>query len=298
MQSIQGLTVYRLCVRLCQHCRRRLNVLSRWRDRGKDSQQSIAPPPPYQQEDASWPGTEPKVTITPASPRDARGRKARHLHVHSPNSSVSRRKRRQRPHGQGLSPPAGQQAFFAPSQPEFQFGMQPDPQDDDPDEQIDALGSRMAYLIEQGRKALGAEVVVQSDVQEDLVDDGTGAWVDDDDEPSTSKQRRRSGSRSLGRAHNRSGHSSPRDNQFAFTPALPMTIPPPPFASNTAASSSFRPHNALTGPSSVATNGFSATPSPSTSFKEDPSVWGSDAIRESMERARARAREAKGNFGG
>lgn len=46
-------------------------------------------------------------------------------------------------------------------------------------QQIDWIGTQLSQLIEQGKRALGREVVVMSDAKEDEVDDGSGAWVDD-----------------------------------------------------------------------------------------------------------------------
>ena len=47
--------------------------------------------------------------------------------------------------------------------------------------QMDWIGDKLSALIEQGRRALGAEVVVMSETKEDEVDDGLGAWVEEDD---------------------------------------------------------------------------------------------------------------------
>ena len=45
------------------------------------------------------------------------------------------------------------------------------------------IGDRLAHLISEGQKALGKEVVVMSEDQADEVDDGSGAWVEDEPEP-------------------------------------------------------------------------------------------------------------------
>jgi len=47
--------------------------------------------------------------------------------------------------------------------------------------QMDWMGDRLARLIEDGKKALGKEVVVMSEVQEDEVDDGNGGWEEEVD---------------------------------------------------------------------------------------------------------------------
>lgn len=46
--------------------------------------------------------------------------------------------------------------------------------------QMDWIGDRISQLIEEGKKALGKEVVVMSDSKEDEVDDGSGLWEDSD----------------------------------------------------------------------------------------------------------------------
>jgi len=45
---------------------------------------------------------------------------------------------------------------------------------------MDWIGDRISQLIEEGKKALGKEVVVMSDSKEDEVDDGSGLWEDSD----------------------------------------------------------------------------------------------------------------------
>ncbi|KAJ2917109.1 hypothetical protein MD484_g3298, partial [Candolleomyces efflorescens] len=57
-----------------------------------------------------------------------------------------------------------------------------DEEDLDVEEQMDWIGGKLAQLIEDGKRALGTEVVVMSDAKEDEVDDGSGAWVSDDED--------------------------------------------------------------------------------------------------------------------
>lgn len=45
---------------------------------------------------------------------------------------------------------------------------------------MDWVGDQLSRLIAEGRRALGAEVVVMSETKEDEVDDGLGVWVEDD----------------------------------------------------------------------------------------------------------------------
>ncbi|KAF8643186.1 hypothetical protein AX16_009177 [Volvariella volvacea WC 439] len=64
------------------------------------------------------------------------------------------------------------------------------------EEQMDWIGDKLSVLIEEGKRALGREVVVMSECKEDEVDDGLGGWVDEDDQQQQQqrKGRRRGGS--------------------------------------------------------------------------------------------------------
>jgi hypothetical protein len=42
------------------------------------------------------------------------------------------------------------------------------------------MSQRLAKLIEDGQRALGTEVVILSEAQEDEVDDGRGQWVEEE----------------------------------------------------------------------------------------------------------------------
>ncbi len=42
------------------------------------------------------------------------------------------------------------------------------------------MGDQLAKLIEQGKRALGSEIVVMSEAKEDAVDNGLGDWVEED----------------------------------------------------------------------------------------------------------------------
>ncbi|KAJ3812466.1 hypothetical protein F5876DRAFT_37310 [Lentinula aff. lateritia] len=174
-----GLTVYRL-----------------WRDRGtgKDPEQRTIgetspspPPPPYSP-------PSPDVNVIPPTPRTAR--KSRRPHE---AHSTRRRPARKVLHNIasfGPSTSGSQFALFPPTQPEFDFSPSTDLQDaidpdtDDQMDQIDSLGSKLSFLIEQGKRALGREIVVMSEVEEDAVDDGSGAWIEEDQEGEASLGRR------------------------------------------------------------------------------------------------------------
>lgn len=43
------------------------------------------------------------------------------------------------------------------------------------------IGDKLAHLIAEGQKALGKEIVIMSEDKEDEVDDGSGAWVEEDE---------------------------------------------------------------------------------------------------------------------
>jgi hypothetical protein len=59
---------------------------------------------------------------------------------------------------------------------------------------MDWMGDRLARLIEDGKKALGKEVVVMSEAQEDEEDDGSGNWEEEANPGTSSGRASRSGS--------------------------------------------------------------------------------------------------------
>jgi len=143
---------------------------------------------------------------------------------------------------------------------------------------MDWIGNRISQLIEEGKKALGKEVVVMSDSKEDEVDDGSGFWEDSDGDLWSSASRY--GRRSL---------SSPRRKRTR--PNLPyQTVAgglgeispssPPSYASPTRPTFPGSPSL----PCSPA-DPFSAS-SP-TMPRESEGDWQSEEMRASMERARA-----------
>lgn len=179
-----GLTVYRL-----------------WRDRGK--QQPEALPPPY--ESGEWshkskqpqPSTSTPVTqITPPTPRRKQryvaGRRTVPRHRKTPSRAQNAYPSQSAYHPQSTH--SSQSSYSAPAlsssppkrapiPPEFQFPMPEEPEEEPVvEDHMDWMGDRLAQLIEEGKRALGKEVVVMSDAQEDEVDDGSGAWVEDGDD--------------------------------------------------------------------------------------------------------------------
>ena len=165
---------------------------------------------------------------------------------------------------------------------------------------MDWIGDKLSMLIEQGKRALGTEVVVMSDAKEDEVDDGSGGWEEEDnDQPRT---RSRSGSVK---------HSTKRPRSIlppSFTTPMSHPSSSSPDSAPTNSNFSFAPSSApgstnyITprkihsrgisyesgvglGLDSALRNGALIT---SPSFMEDSSSWESPEVRESMERARSR----------
>ncbi len=141
---------------------------------------------------------------------------------------------------------------------------------------MDWLGDKLAALIEEGKKALGREVVVMSEAPEDEVDDGTDVWEEEDDgrpsSPRRAKQPRGSG---LPPSYSSPQLSaSPRSSRFDLSSA------PIPIAPRSREKS--------------ADSGIGMTPSTSLRFGEDERAWESPMLRESMEQARARALKNRG----
>ncbi|KAI0676018.1 hypothetical protein C8Q78DRAFT_1007677 [Trametes maxima] len=171
-----GLTVYRL-----------------WRDRGKGPE---ALPPPLMNKEAhissrasqsdqtSTPET-PKLVVT--APTTPRSRKTRHIagrrtvprHRKTPSRAQASTSHHTVPSTSSSSRPPIPPAFdvegasqSSPSKPD---------DDADVDEQMSWIGDRLAQLIAEGQKALGKEVVIMSEDKADEVDDGSGAWVEEDE---------------------------------------------------------------------------------------------------------------------
>ncbi|OJT03329.1 hypothetical protein TRAPUB_6107 [Trametes pubescens] len=165
-----GLTVYRL-----------------WRDRGKHPE--ILPPPyeqggwvPPQSEQAPAPET-PKVVVTaPTTPRSKKSR-----HVAGRRTVPRHRKTPSRVQTSHYATSSSSYASRAPIPAEFSFASgsrssppQPD-EEPDVDDQMSWIGDKLAHLIAEGQKALGKEIVIMSEDKEDEVDDGSGAWVEEDE---------------------------------------------------------------------------------------------------------------------
>ena len=152
---------------------------------------------------------------------------------------------------------------------------------------MDWIGDKLAMLIEEGKRALQSEVVVMSDAKEDEVDDGTGLWEEEEEEPTPPSVSRASSIKRAG--------SSKRPAAAAPSSALPIPSASP-------------RRGGFDVPSSVSLSSSSGTPRrshsrgisyesalPSSSLKEEPGAWASLELRESMEKARARILAKRGS---
>ena len=142
--------------------------------------------------------------------------------------------------------------------------------------QMDWIGDRISQLIEEGKKALGTEVVVMSDSKEDEVDDGSGLWEDSDGGNLGSSTSSRHGRRSL---------SSPRRKRARPSlshPIIPGSLgefsPSRPPAYGSPMTSTFPGSPSLSASTSTTTAGW---------IRETDGDWQSEEVKASMERARA-----------
>jgi len=253
-----GLTVYRL-----------------WRDRGKVPELE---PPPYEQGD--WVPSGPDETAPPTTvvATPSLNKKSR-----SAPDTIRRgtiRHRRARTHAKVPMTPPRLSRHTSPHHPTMP-GPDPDNQmeTDEIEDKMEWMGDRLAQLIEDGKKALGKEVVVKSEVQEDEVDDGSGNWEEEVDPDISVSRASRSGS-----VRRRGRHRTPgTTSSTSYLSPPPSASPRRQQLSTTHLSQSC---SALPVPV-VAPHDYSAdTTRLSSSFREDESQWQSPELRESMERAR------------
>ncbi|KAF9024756.1 hypothetical protein BDZ89DRAFT_1114533 [Hymenopellis radicata] len=245
-----------------------LTVYRMWRDRGKEQpQEQLAPPPYYPGEWApeSRAALEaPKaINVIPPTPR----RKTRQHAVGSLNRRTTA-SRKLRPRMPAFTPPPPS-SYHQSTSTSSHRGNSPD---DNVDDQMDWLGDKLAALIEEGKKALGREVVVMSEAPEDEVDDGTDAWEEEDDgRPSSPRRAKQPRGYGLPPSYSSpSTSASPRSSRFDLSSA------PIPIAPRSREKS--------------ADSGIGMTPR----FGEDERAWESPMLRESMEQARARALKNRG----
>jgi hypothetical protein len=137
---------------------------------------------------------------------------------------------------------------------------------------MDWIGDKLAQLIEEGKRALSREVVVMSDAKEDEVDDGSGAWEEEDNHAlTTSTSLGRTSSLRRGMKRSRA-HFYGAGNSSSHSISSVSGIPPP-----------------LT-PRRTHVKAFSADAFRS---REDE-AWESPELRETMQRARERLLVARG----
>ncbi|TCD69080.1 hypothetical protein EIP91_008978 [Steccherinum ochraceum] len=246
-----GLTVYRL-----------------WRDRGRHPE--LLPPPPYEQGEWLPPNEQeassskvPMTHVTPPTPRYKK--QQRHVAGRRP---APRHRKVPTARNNAVTPPASSPP---PSSSAFDFSAV---EEEQPDDQMDWMGDRLQQLIEEGKRALGREVVVMSESKEDEVDDGSGAW-EEEEQPTLPPSR--SGSIRRGRRPRNIGlpdyapptyatpQTSPRKSQYGFShsqSSLHLPESPRRTPRGTSVESSFGNH------------------------LEPEDEWGTPELRESMARAR------------
>jgi len=249
-----GLTVYRL-----------------WKDRGKVPELG---PPPYEQGD--WvPRHEETApaSLTPPLPANRKSRSA-------PNTMRRGTTRHRRVRTQAKIPVSPPRLSRQPSpQRPTKIGSELD-QADELEDRMDWMGGRLAQLIEDGKKALGKEIVVMSEVQEDEEDDGNGNWEEEADPDASIAGPSRSGS-----VRRRGRHQAPGTASSAsyFSPS-PSASPRRQQFSTAHLSESC---SAIPIPARAHHDHTADTTRLSTSFCEDEADWQSSELKKSMERARA-----------
>lgn len=142
---------------------------------------------------------------------------------------------------------------------------------------MDWMGDRLARLIEDGKKALGKEIVVMSEAQEDEEDDGNGNWEEEDDPDASIRGPSRSGSV---RRRGRLGTASPASYLSPPSTASPRRQQFPISHLSHSCSAIPMPTRATQDRSADSTWLCS-------SFREYESDWQSPELRVNMERARA-----------
>lgn len=147
--------------------------------------------------------------------------------------------------------------------------------------ELGALGSKLAQLIEEGKKALGREIVVMSERPEDEFDDGTGGWVDDGPAQASAPTSPPSAHGSLRRSVKRRPRSlAPGPPSY---PGSPEPLMSPRKSRYDPASVRLPVTPSRRDPRNTSVESTRST----ASAQEDESEWQSPQLREFMERARA-----------
>ncbi|EJD07448.1 uncharacterized protein FOMMEDRAFT_164421 [Fomitiporia mediterranea MF3/22] len=260
-----------------------LTVFRMWKDRGKETEQVQSPPPPYEEEWAptrrgiSESGSETtRSTVSRANKAHGTPSHKRHTGSVRHRQKVTRKAnsaRKDREVSPRVYPYAQQDGFSSVRNSSAKV--------DELDE-MDWIGDRLAQLIEEGKRALGTEIVVESEAPEDEIDDGSGNWVEEDSEELssfTSSSRREIPMSHPKRscAYSVPASSTPRRTALSHSrfhsddlTASPMSIP------NQSTDSAFE------------------SSAGSTSFLSRTYEAESPSIRDSMERARAAYLQKRG----
>jgi hypothetical protein len=163
------------------------------------------------------------------------------------------------------------------------------------------MGDRLAQLIAEGRRALGKEVVVMSEAAEDAEDDMSGNW-EEVDNPAAPISRSRSRPGSIRRKQRPTNVGIPSAYASTSLSSANTSSTVPPLMSAPGYQNQFsipipshqQPHpyvrNDILGHGrSQSEEVISNSPAMAgNGLIEDPSMWHSPELRESMERARAR----------
>ncbi|TFK23212.1 hypothetical protein FA15DRAFT_473639 [Coprinopsis marcescibilis] len=148
------------------------------------------------------------------------------------------------------------------------YGAMDDSVEEEGDDQMDWIGGKLAQLIEEGKRALGTEVVVMSEAKEDEVDDGSGLWVSDEEERGGLK--RQGSTRST-----RSRRGTVTGGSYQVSSSLP--------SSSSVPSTPRRTHS-----KGISYDGASPLSAISSAANDNAGNFESPEVREMMERARAK----------
>jgi hypothetical protein len=155
---------------------------------------------------------------------------------------------------------------------------------------MDWIGGKLAELIEQGKRALGQEVVVMCDAKEDEVDDNTGAWVEVEEEEGDGEGCSTRSDYDGGSSHGSVDGARPRDIPLS---SMRERSPTSTLSPRRARSRQLSPKMHLSASSPTAPVAVVHSPGLlARVLSEEGDEDVSPEVREYMERARARRREA------
>ena len=224
--------------------------------------------------------------ITPPTPKSRKTRPT--------PSSVRRtttRHRKVRSRGRPITPPRSvSPTLMAPPPPAFDFVHVNHAQEEVEAEadEMDWIGDRLSELIEEGKRALGTQIVVMSEAKEDEVDDGSGDWEEEQPVAGPSVSRRGS----MRRTHRpREIQLPPSYTAFPASPSPSLSPGKRKFVGETTHLSIHHgDYSGLSKPSAprrIPCESLRDADPFAPVLKEDESAWQSPELRESMERARA-----------